>query len=1032
MGRPWRLTIWIPLLLVASAAGGAGRLPTRQYSTEQGLPHDSVSNVVYDSHGFLWICNARGLSRFDGNELENYSRAHGLPGYSVTDIVENPDGTYWVSQWWNGMALFDPEADDPEALFTPVAIEDYPNARVHALLRDRAGGIWLATTYGLFALDSSSPERTIRRVEPEPTAEVSQISRIWKLIDDSQGNLWLATSTGLVRRGSDGRFAYRELVPGQTVEAYSLLEDREGRIWAGHDQGVTIFNPLDASGAIRPDGFVDGARIVDGVRLPDRPGDGVWISPADGIGDGVIAGLLQTRDDRIWLAPVKGGVTEFDGQQFHHHTRQELGFFLPRKLAEDGEGNIWIASLDRGVIRLARTGITAFTETEGLEFSSYASIVEDRQGRIVVTAGSALYRFDGRRFRKISPSFLAGNTTGRMGQNAIPLVDRSGGWWFGTNHGLYRFTGVDEVEELAERSPERIDLLGAGLPTEAVAGLFEDSTGSIWIGAQAAGELGRWDPGSGTLEVFHAGEELPAAAAGSFAEDRAGNLWIGTRQGVARRRDGRFETFGEGDGLGAAPVVFSLWVDDDGRLWITTVETGVYRSDDPGADRPSFEHFTTNRGLDNNYMRGVVQDRFGQVYLATNDGINRLDPESGRIRRYDTNHGLSNNEVKAGLRDRDGVLWFTSRSGVSRIEPRPDSDAPPTRPDMRITGIRVAGTPHAVSALGQTRVAGLRIAAADNRMQIDFGSIDFSLDSDLRYQYRLEGADRDWSAPTGYRSVNYAGLAPGSYRFAVRAVDEKGAISETPAVVQFRILPPLWRQWWVLTLAVALLAALVYAVHRYRLARVLELEGVRMRIATDLHDDLGSSLSRIAILSEVLHQRVDQDDAALTGPLSRIAGVSRELVDSMSDIVWAINPRRDRVSDLVQRMRRFASDTLAAREIDFTFRAPDEGRLKLGADIRRQVYLVFKESIHNALRHAGCSRVEIELDLHGDQLSLTIRDDGRGFAPDEEAEGHGLESMRRRASELRGTLQVESRPGSGTLVTLRFPLRARLTGLFGR
>jgi signal transduction histidine kinase len=432
-------------------------------------------------------------------------------------------------------------------------------------------------------------------------------------------------------------------------------------------------------------------------------------------------------------------------------------------------------------------------------------------------------------------------------------------------------------------------------------------------------------------------------------------------------------------------------------------------------------------------MREVVQDRLGRIYLATNDGINRLDPESGRIRRYDTNHGLSSNDLRAALRDRDGVLWFTSRNGVSRIEPRPDSDGPPSRPDMRITGIRVAGSPYAVSALGQTHVDGLRIAADDNRMQIDFGSIDFDLDSDLRYQYRLEGADRDWSTPTSYRSVNYAGLAPGSYRFAVRAVDEKGALSEAPAVVQFRILPPLWRRWWVLTLAVALLAALAYTVHRYRLARVLELEGVRMRIATDLHDDLGSSLSRIAILSEVLHQRVDQNDAELTGPLSRIADVSRELVDSMSDIVWAINPRRDRVSDLVQRMRRFASDTLAAREIEFNFSAPaDDARSNLGADIRRQVYLVFKESIHNALRHAGCSRVEIELDLHGDQLSLTIRDDGRGFAPDEEVDGHGLESMRRRASELRGTLDVESRPGSGTVVTLRFPLRARLTGLFRR
>ena len=151
--------------------------------------------------------------------------------------------------------------------------------------------------------------------------------------------------------------------------------------------------------------------------------------------------------------------------------------------------------------------------------------------------------------------------------------------------------------------------------------------------------------------------------------------------------------------------------------------------------------------------------------------------------------------------------------------------------------------------------------------------------------------------------------------------------------------------------------------------------------------------------------------------------MSRELVDSMGDIVWAINPRRDRLGDLVQRMRRFAGDTLGAKDIDVVLRAPAaDARLRLGVDVRRQVYLVFKESVTNAVRHAGCSRVEIDLEISAGALSLNIADDGRGFQPAEGGDGHGLASMRHRADELGGRLDVESTPGSGTVVRLSIPL----------
>ncbi len=219
-------------------------------------------------------------------------------------------------------------------------------------------------------------------------------------------------------------------------------------------------------------------------------------------------------------------------------------------------------------------------------------------------------------------------------------------------------------------------------------------------------------------------------------------------------------------------------------------------------------------------------------------------------------------------------------------------------------------------------------------------------------------------------------------------------------------------------------AAAVYAFERFRVARLLELERVRMRIATDLHDDIGAGLSRIAILSEVAHGRLGTGDLRGRDHMTTIASASRELLDSMSDIVWAINPQKEHLKDLIQRMRRFASDLLTGRNIAFHFRAPEsEQDLKLSADMRREVFLIFKESVNNLARHSGATEAEIELRIDRRWLTLEIRDNGRGFDADAgRGDGNGLMSMRERARRLGGELQIASSPGQGAAISLRAPI----------
>jgi signal transduction histidine kinase len=264
----------------------------------------------------------------------------------------------------------------------------------------------------------------------------------------------------------------------------------------------------------------------------------------------------------------------------------------------------------------------------------------------------------------------------------------------------------------------------------------------------------------------------------------------------------------------------------------------------------------------------------------------------------------------------------------------------------------------------------------------------------------------------------------------VRAVDPSGLTSLQPASVTFRIFPPLWQRWWALALGGLILGLAATLLYHYRVRHLVEVERVRTNIATDLHDDIGSSLSQIAVLSEVVRRQVNGSVAA-SKSLTTIAMTSRELVDSLADIVWSINPNHDHLSDLSQRMRRFAGDLLEANEIEFSFDAQEaEGPRKLDVDVRRQVFLIFKEALHNIVKHSGCANVAIQLRIEKNAITLAVADDGKGFDLAQADQGHGLPSMRQRARTLGAELEIASRRDRGTTVSLRVPL-ARRTALAG-
>jgi ligand-binding sensor domain-containing protein/two-component sensor histidine kinase len=976
------VTVLIALAVAPDAAGEWP--PVRSYGVADGLPQEGVKRIVRDSRGFLWLCTFDGLSRFDGTRFVNYGVRDGLPHPSPNDLLETRGGVYWIATNGGGVARFDPATDASPRLFTPHVVgTTAASSRVNVLLEDRAGRLWAGTDGGLFVV--ADPRRPIAF---QPIAlPFDGLPQVWALVEDRAGGLWIGTSQGLVRRSPDGRTEIVRVDSSGATPVWALVEDEQARVWAGLSAGVRI------------------------VRA--APG-GEWAVSRVGDVDGRIAGLLASGD-AMWISTQAGDVFVADGNGVRRELHSEETL---TSIAEDHQGNIWLSTTRgrTGAIKLARHGFVLYDETDGLTKGQVGGIFETTAGELGVVRQGRLHRFDGRRFVDVTPVF------DRPAAIRAFLQDRTGETWFATGRGLYRFPAHTTLAELARARPTARYAMGRGLPTDDVVLLFEDSRGDIWIGTRWPTALAVLRRQSHQVEVFGAGGALPAVTTPTaVVEDSGGNIWAGFREGgLLRYRQGRFEQVDDGHGLARSEVI-DVFVDHAGRLWAAG-PGALRRTDAPAAAMPAFVRYTTAEGLASDVIRCVTEDAWGRVYAGTVRGVDRLDPASGRVIHYSTADGLARNELQRAFRDRHGVIWFGSWGGVSRFVP--EADQPSPAPPVFISALRVGGGAYPIAEIGERSLAGLTLQPDEAQIAIEFFGLDVANGDRLRFQYRLDGADTDWNPATTLRTINYAHLSPGAYRFLVRALAPSGATSAEPASVSFRILPPIWMRWWFIGSACTLLAALATWLYRYRVAHLLAIERVRTRIATDLHDDIGASLSQIAILTELVRGDTEtRPESANT--LGRIATISRELVESMGDIVWAINPRRDRVGDLLQRMRHFASDTLTARDIDVGFQTPESGReLALGADVRRQVLLIFKEAVNNIARHARCRRADIDIRIDRQALVVRVADDGEGMpAAVDRDDGHGLLSMRERATRLGGSLDIDSAHGRGTTLLLRIPLR---------
>ncbi|GAB4023964.1 hypothetical protein GCM10028773_43870 [Spirosoma koreense] len=964
-----------------------------QFTTDHGLSNDLVTAMLKDRRGFMWFGTVNGLNRFDGLQFTVFRRTgrpDGLPGnYIVNDgIAQDRDGFLWVSTN-RGLCRYDPQTNRFRNLALPEQRDQLAdNDFVSPVRFDSDGNGWFASIAQLYRLEPRTGRLT---AFPLPLIRLNSYATP---MPDRRGRLWVHHGGAIYRFDpATRRYTYQFGEASAHASVEFMVEGPQGQLYV----------LTNHSGVYRYDGATDrflklltgpaGLTALAEDRLPDgRPF--YWLSSPNRLMTygppagrkteftpmasdplsfpGGTVGLIQTdaQTGIVWMGTTKG-VVKVDpvalkfGRKWLRTTPSETAEQV-ETIRQDDRHDSWYWVLSRNSLYRwdRQTGVVqAIRNDPSLSDPDYHCLTQDEQGRLWIgrTGGLAIYDPQTRRWQI---------------RRDVGSADRR----------------------------NNVSLLA----------LCRGLDGRIWLGTAFDG-LHWYDPTTNRIQRWHGlPPELFANGISRLQTDPFGQIWAQTRAGLFRvnpytQQTRRIRVHGSVVPVQPSDRLHStFFVTDRGQLWVAGIDFLV-RADTSGRVDQTY---TLANGLLADHVFGIAEDRRGHLWLTSDNQLHELDPQTGRFRYYNRANGLFGNTLFGQISvDRQGQLFTGYLDAFNYWKPerlRQNTVPPP----VVITQIRVNNQPRLVGS-------SIRLEPGESTLAVDFAALTFSQPEKNRYAYRLVGFDPDW-VPTDDPTATYTNLEPGTYTLRVKAANNDGVWNETGASLAIRVVPPYWKTDWFRLLVGLVSVGLLYGLYQYRERQRQRLERIRDRIATDLHDDMGSTLSSIRIFSDVVQQQIAPTTPDAVPILQRISSSATALSESMQDIIWTIQTKNDRLDDVVARMREFGLKMAEAKGIVFHMQVSEQfEKTRLNVEQRRNLYLIVKESINNAVKYAQASRIDVCLTIEtGRQLHLRISDNGRGFDPGSVQPGNGLPNLHKRAREIRGNLTLTSAPGAGTQINL--------------
>lgn len=948
----------------------------------------------------------------------------GLPGSTVISVIQTRDGYLWFATLY-GLVRFD---GSRFTLFDEGNTVGLDSRRIVYLFEDSRSNLWVGTeSAGVMFIDHSGKVH-----KTEAAGEVQAIHPI-AACEDADGLVWLLMKNGSVFCYQNQRLVFKSACK-------SIATERNGRLWFGTDRGV--YEILKASSSAQAFGVGQTIPVTQKLDflLASKKG-GLWVIAdghiqkwADGRRvsnweaspwrDSPVTTACEDEEGNLIVGTYGDGVYWFDSKGTARHLLHELSLNYVDSVVVDRQGSLWVGTDGGGLDRIKRKAFSVLPESKDAVVQSVAP--DNRGGLWIAYNGNRIDHWS----KGVTERFTPVEEKASPGAYArAVLADKNGDVLAGISGSM----GPHRLFELQSNK-----FSGINLPLADVSAIHQDRTGQLWVGTQR----GLWLLDRQNSKPFSVADGLPAADVRAVTDDSDGNIWIGTSGGLARLRDGRITSFRQKDGLPSEDIS-CLLADSDGILWIGT-GAGLVRF-----NKGQWSRYTTRDGLAGNSI-GYIVDDGENLWLGSNAGLTRAakkslnafaegSADSLNCRVYIEADGLPTRECTegsqpAGCRTQNGVLWFPTTKGLVFVNPsalKTNTFDPP----VVIESVSVEGQTQSDNPIGESPREVI-VPPGRGELQISYASLDLAAGDRSRFKYRLNELPQQgkWmDDESGSRRATYHKLPPGEYQFQVKACNEDG-VWENPVSLGVLVKPHLWQRTWfrgaVVFGALAAIAGLVYFFSTQKLQRQLAfmrqqeaLEKERARIARDLHDQLGANLTQVALLAEMAegdkNHPEDVEDHA-----RQISQTARETTKALDEIVWAVNPSNDTLEGLVNYSGKYAQEYFALAGLRYRVEMPNQlPDVILPPEVRHNVFLAFKESVNNVVKHAQATEARTRLRLDQTSFTFEVEDNGRGPAGADQKSGrNGLRNMRKRMEDIGGSFSIGPAAGQGTLVRLTAPI----------
>jgi ligand-binding sensor domain-containing protein/signal transduction histidine kinase len=1039
----------------------------RQLRIEDGLSQSTIFASLQDKEGFMWFATRSGLNRFDGYKFNVYYNdpkdSTSLSDDGTNSLYVDRSGVLWIGTIYGNLNRFDKNSETFSYINVSSLIKNIPDQKddfyeyplsfsrnqsttITSITEDQFGFLWVGTWgKGMLRLDKNF--KLLNHFYSDGNEKYSLTSnRIMDLHFDDKGRLWIATfGGGLIRitglsKNPDSDISIETL--NESEDLYSLtdnklltlFQDSDKNIWIGSFYGGLI--QIDNTQIDKP----FGSAIVNCERCP--------LTFKRSSERNTVIAITEDLNKNLWIGTFGGGLIRYDkrkGESKHFFNdplnQNSLGDNDVLSLSVDRSGIIWAGShLGAGItiIRINNAKFNLIKHSPGknntLNDNVVWSIYKDKENIFWVgTYKGGLNRID--LTRNTYSFFMNQSGTNSLSSNHIRVIkeDAYGNLWIGTYDGGLNIFNKKTFKTIVYKNDPNDPV---SISSNQIQDIFIESDSVYWIASFGGGLIKaviRGNPISSKLSFTFFRNDKDENT--SISDNRVykifrskdGAYWIGTYGGGLNQfnpANGKFKRYpinsGQQDNFNIENLM-TIEEDSDGIIWL-----GSYGGSLTSFDRKQnkFKRYSFREGITSGVVYGILEDNNKTLWISSDDGIFKLDLNNKAVSAYNIQDGLQSLEFSGGayFKDSDGRLYFGGINGLNYFNPV-NIKSNKYKPSIVITSFKV------FNETVKGFIKEITLDHTKNFLSFEFSSLDYTDPTDNQYSYILEGLQSEWqTTDASKRAANYTNLSPGTYTFKVKGSNSDGVWSDNYASIKIIILHPFWQTWWFLTISIALVAALLYYLSTVRIKNLLAIEKLKSKLAADLHDNIGSGLTEISILSEVASRKMNSINIVNGNELNKISDISRQLVDNMSDIVWVVNPKRDSLHDLILRLKDSYSDLLLSLGISFKSLNLDKLEdVKLPMEVKQNLYLIFKEAINNAIKHSMCKHITLEANVRNDIIEIVLQDDGKGFDESKVVQGNGLKNIVNRAKYIGGKIKIKSDANSGT--SIRFIGKAGINNL---